>query len=204
VLDATSGAEVARLAHPVGSEVTAAFDARAERLLVSSWDPASDTTAWTLWSLRGGRTDDLSSVLPSQRTSYAAFDPFSEAVLLGGERGAVMLWQRSSNVIFPDRVGQHPVTAGAFGLGGALLVTGDIQGDLRVWARTGDFISNLTGLRKPIRTIAFAPPLPNEPRRTRVLTAGDAGVVELWDLDPEGRPLEVIQSTIDAIIHDPR
>ncbi|MGB3496074.1 MAG: NB-ARC domain-containing protein [Elainellaceae cyanobacterium] len=120
-----------------------------------------------------------------------AFDP-SGALLASGSDDQIVLWQVSSGQIWRTwktaTTSDSPILAARFSSDGRLLVSGDGQGDVRLWdSQTHHCLDKLSGHTTPVRAVAIAAlhstdddGSPAQPQW--VASGSDQGVVSLWDL----------------------
>lgn len=109
-------------------------------------------------------------------TFHLRFSPDGLRLLVGSDRGKVLLWEVWSQKV-PRYLDAHPHPLGAcaFSPNGELIALAGEDGAVRVWTHTGEPLVTLPGHQPPATGVAFSP------HGTRLWTGEGAGRILVWD-----------------------
>ncbi len=154
-----------------------------------------------IWDLRTGRvvvrTKGQAGALPA-----VAYSRDGRYIATPNLSGYAQVWDAHTGRLVSTFTGHTGEVIGvAFGRGGEV-VTGGTDGAARVWdARTGKELLVLPAGGGPVQDVAFSHDA------TRVVTAGEGGTVEIWDLTPGGSrdwlALLAHAGGVESVTYDP-
>ncbi|MCI0633149.1 MAG: protein kinase [Actinobacteria bacterium] len=165
-----------------------AFSPDGDMLLTGGWFAASSTL---IWDPTTGELERILAQGSSSQDQWGRSVDFSpDGRLVAGEGwDSVFVWAVDDAQIVAQ-IPEQQVNALAFSPDGRSLVTGSLEGGVKVWeARTGRQLGSMTGNVGKVLDLAFSP------EGEKLATSSSDGAVRLWDLGT-GRQILTLASGV--------